>query len=114
MKTQLYGGLVETCQSSDGPVRNVQTLDARYLEWARFRIPDGRDIKQALSYWVKWDKLYVIWSEGDDVETIDSFERPGENSEIYKYPESTAVGSTVEAIDPDHDISVTWRKLALS
>ena len=79
-----------------------------------FRFPDGRDIKQAFAYWVKWDTLYVIWSDGDDVETIYSFERPGENSEIYKYPESTAVGSTVEAIDPDHDISVTWRKLALS
>ena len=70
--------------------------------------------KQALSYWVKWDKLYVIWSEGDDVETIDSFERPGENSEIYEYPESTAVGSTVEGINPDGPYSVvTAVELAL-
>ena len=113
MKTELYGGLVETCQSSDGPVRNVQTLDARYLEWARFRIPDGRDIKQAFGYMVKWDKLYVRWSEGGDVEEIDAFERPGENDGAYKRPDSTAVGSTVEAIDPDHEISVTWSKLAL-
>ena len=113
MKTELYGGLVETGLSPDGPVRNVQTLDARYLEWARFRIPDGRDIKRAFDYWVKWDTLHVVWSEGDDVERIDPFERPGENSDLYKYPDSTAVGSTVEAIDPDHEISVTWSKLAL-
>ena len=78
-----------------------------------FRFPDGRDIKQAFAYWVKWDTLYVIWSDGDDVETIYSFERPGENSEIYKYPESTAVGSTVEGI-PDGPYSVvTAVELAL-
>ena len=47
------------------------------------------------------------------MERIDPFERPGENSDLYKYPDSTAVGSTVEAIDPDHEISVTWSKLAL-
>ena len=113
MKTQLYGGLVETGLSPDGPVRNVQTLDARYVEWARFRIPDGRDIKQAFAYRVKWDQLHVVWSEGDDAEEIDPFERPGDNHELYKYPHSTAVGSMVEAIDPDHEISVTCSKLAL-
>ena len=57
--------------------------------------------------------MYVIWSDGDDVETIYSFERPGENSEIYKYPESTAVGSTVEAINPDDYDMVTAVELAL-
>ena len=89
---------------------------ARYLEWARFRIPNGRDIKNAFSYAVKWDKLYVRWSEGGDVEEIDAFERPGETDQAYKYPDSTAVGRGVEAINPDHDIvdmSYTWRKLAL-
>ena len=94
-------------------VRRRRAPRALYLEWARFRIPDGRDIKQAFSYWVKWDKLYVRWSEGGDVEEIDAFERPGENDGAYKRPDSTAVGSTVEAIDPDHEISVTWSKLAL-
>ena len=84
------------------------------MEWARFRIPDGRDIKQAFGYMVKWDKLYVRWSEGGDVEEIDAFERPGENSEIYEYPESTAVGSTVEGINPDGPYSVvTAVRLAL-
>ena len=113
MKKELYGGLVETCQSSSGPVRNVQTLDARYLQWARFRIPDGRDIKHAVCYWVKWDKLYVIWSAEGDVEEIDAFERPGENDGAYKRPDSTAVGSTVEAINPDDYDMVTAVELAL-
>ena len=116
MKKELYGGLVEMGWSSEGSVRSFQTLDARYLEWARFRIPDGRDIKNAFSYAVKWDKLYVRWSEGGDVEEIDAFERPGETDQAYKYPDSTAVGRGVEAINPDHDIvdmSYTWRKLAL-
>ena len=113
MKTQLYGGLVETCQSSDGPVRNVQTLDARYLEWARFRIPDGRDIKQAFGYMVKWDKLYVRWSEGGDVEEIDAFERPGETDQAYKYPDSYAFGRGIEAINPDDYDMVTAVEPAL-
>ena len=83
------------------------------MEWARFRIPDGRDIKQAFGYMVKWDKLYVRWSEGGDVEEIDAFERPGENDGAYKRPDSTAVGSTVEAINPDDYDMVTAVELAL-
>ena len=80
---------------------------------ASFPASSSTSLKQAFGYMVKWDKLYVRWSEGGDVEEIDAFERPGENDGAYKRPDSTAVGSTVEAIDPDHEISVTWSKLAL-
>ena len=57
--------------------------------------------------------MHVVWSEGDDVEEIDPFERPGDNHELYKYPHSTAVGSTVEAINPDDYDMVTAVELAL-
>ena len=70
-------------------------------------------LKNAFSYAVKWDKLYVRWSQGGDVEEIDAFERPGENDGAYKRPDSTAVGSTVEAINPDDYDMVTAVELAL-
>ena len=113
MKTQLYGGLVETALSPDGPVRSFQTLDARYVLWARWRIPDGRDLKQAFGYMVKWDKLYVKWSAEGDVETIDAFERPGETDQAYKYPDSYAFGRGIEAINPDDVVEFTAVNLAL-
>ena len=90
------------------PASAIWRLDVRVP-----RPPRAHVVAYAFGYMVKWDKLYVRWSEGGDVGEIDAFERPGENDGAYKRPDSTAVGSTVEAIDPDHEISVTWSKLAL-
>ncbi len=33
---------------------------------ADYEVPDGRSIKEAHRYWIKWDRLYIVWEEGQE------------------------------------------------
>ena len=46
------------------PEKKSKIVTAKYVLYSKFTLPDDRNIEDAHSYWVKWDKLHVIWTEG--------------------------------------------------
>ena len=77
--------------------KKIKIVAAKYVLYSRFEIPDDRNIEDAHSYWVKWDKLHVIWTEG---ETADIYEYGGcsEEMETFKRPDDVFIGYEVAEV----------------
>ena len=75
-----------------------------------FKVPKGKDIKKAHSYWVKWNSLYIYWTkEDEDNENIEQI-RPHWNAEEdldCKWPQETeaelAGDHNIESSDDDEE-----------
>ena len=83
------------------PEKKSKIVTAKYVLYSKFTLPDDRNIEDAHSYWVKWDKLHVIWTEG---ETADIYEYGGcsEEMETFKRPDDVFIGyEVVEECDCD-------------
>ena len=80
------------------PERKYKIVAAKYVLYSKFIIPDDRNIEDAHSesYWVKWDKLHVVWTEGEKAEIyengacseeMDTFKRPDDVFPGYEVAE---------------------------
>jgi hypothetical protein len=79
------------------PEKKSKIVTAKYVLYSKFTLPDDRNIEDAHSYWVKWDKLHVIWTEG---ETADIYEYGGcsEEMETFKRPDDVFIGYEVAEV----------------
>ena len=105
---QLHGELKEENKIRYGlkdyvakpPERKYKIVAAKYVLYSKFAIPDDRNIEDAHSYWVKWDKLHVVWTEG---QTADIYENGcSEDMDTFKRPDNVFLGyNVVEVHDCD-------------
>ena len=74
------------------PERQV-VVATYYSPQSVFKVPKGKDINKAHSYWVKYNTLYIYWTkedeDNDDVETIESYFDVNEMD--CKWPQETEV-----------------------
>ena len=79
------------------PEKKSKIVTAKYVLYSKFTLPDDRNIEDAHSYWVEWDKLHVIWTEG---ETADIYEYGGcsEEMETFKRPDDVFIGYEVAEV----------------
>ena len=83
------------------PERKYKIVAAKYVLYSKFIIPDDRNIEDAYSYWVKWDKLHVVWTEGEPAK-IYEYGACSEQSETFKRPDDVFIGyEVVEECDCD-------------
>ena len=66
--------------------------------YSKFVIPDDRNIEDAHAYWVKWDKLHVIWSEGEEKEEYEPYDA-ADQMESWKRPDSVFPGYYVDEVE---------------
>ena len=76
------------------PEKKSKIVAAKYVVYSMFTLPDDQDIEDALSYWVKWDKLHVVWTEGEPAE-IYEYGACSEQSETFKRPDDVFIGYEV-------------------
>ena len=80
------------------PERKYKIVAAKYVLYSKFTIPDDRDIEDAHAYWVKWDKLHVIWSEGQEKEEYEPYDA-ADQMESWKRPDSVFPGYYVDEVE---------------
>ena len=66
----------------DGEPLYGYTVSAFYK--GEYPVPDGRSITEAHSYWFKWDRLYIVWEEGEQPVEIEGHN--AECPEFFKRP----------------------------
>ena len=83
------------------PERQV-VVATYYAPESVFKVPKGKDINKAHSYWVKYNTLYIYWTKEDednnDVEMIEPHFDANEMVDC-KWPEDTEV-----ELAEDHNI----------
>ena len=84
--------LTETKKEFDGPLEDGEQceLHAKYFAYSTFRTPPGKDLRQAHEYWVKWNTLYVMWDEGEELEEFEAYRSYEDDDEIAKRPGMTS------------------------
>ena len=80
------------------PERKYKIVAAKYVLYSKFVIPDDRDIEDAHAYWVKWDKLHVIWSEGEEKEEYEPYDA-ADQKESWKRPDSVFPGYYIDEVE---------------
>ena len=80
------------------PERKYKIVAAKYVLYSKFVIPDDRDIEDAHAYWVKWDKLHVIWSEGEEKEEYEPYDA-ADQMESWKRPDSVFPGYYIDEVE---------------
>ena len=92
------------------PERQV-VVATYYAPESVFKVPKGKDINKAHSYWVKYNTLYIYWTkedeDNDNVEQIEPHFDARDNCS-FKYPQSTEVelaeDHNVESSDEEDDV----------
>ena len=82
------------------PERQV-VVATYYTPQSVFKVPKGKDINKAHSYWVKYNTLHIFWTkEDEDNDNLEEIEPYWDVQEIdCKYPQDTEV-----ELAEDHNI----------